>query len=101
EREYDLELIVTNPSTDYQVTLTDGQALGIKSAAELPDMSLVAEIKEPWIKGEIVLPNDYVGSVLQLIVNARGMQKHMSYVDAQLAVIDFEAPLANLLTDFY
>lgn len=101
EREYDLELIVTNPSTDYKVKLTDGSELDIKSASELPDMSLVAEIKEPWVKGEIVCPNQYVGSVLQIIVSARGLQKHISYVDAQLAVIDFEAPLANLLTDFY
>jgi GTP-binding protein LepA len=101
EREYDLELIVTNPSTDYKVTLTDGTELDIKSASELPDMSLVAEIREPWVKGEIVCPNQYVGSVLQMVVAARGHQKHISYVDAQLAVIDFEAPLANLLTDFY
>jgi GTP-binding protein LepA len=101
EREYNLELIVTNPSTDYKVKTSSGGDLDIKSAAELPDMSEVAEIKEPWVKGEIVAPNQYVGAVLQLIVNARGHQKHISYVDAQLAVIDFEAPLANLLTDFY
>lgn len=101
EREYGLELIVTNPSTDYKVKLTDGKQLDIKSASELPDTSLVAEIREPWVKGEIVTPNQFVGSVLQMIVGARGLQKHIGYVDAQLAVIDFEAPLANLLTDFY
>jgi GTP-binding protein LepA len=101
EREYNLELIVTNPSTDYKVKTTAGEDLDIKSAAELPDMSEVIEIREPWVKGEIVTPNQYVGAVLQLAVNARGHQKHISYVDAQLAVIDFEAPLANLLTDFY
>jgi GTP-binding protein LepA len=101
EREYNLELIVTNPSTDYKVKTTSGEEIDIKSAAELPDMSLVEEIREPWVKGEIVAPNQYVGAVLQLIVSARGHQKHISYVDAQLAVIDFEAPLANLLTDFY
>jgi GTP-binding protein LepA len=102
EREYNLELIVTNPSTDYKVKVTSGdERLDIKSAAELPDMSEVEEIAEPWVKGEIVAPNQYVGAVLQLIVGARGHQKHISYVDAELAVIDFEAPLANLLTDFY
>ena len=101
EREYDLELIITNPSTDYKVKLTAGAELDIKSASELPDMSQVEEIKEPWIKGEIVAPGNYVGAILQLIANSRGMQKHISYVDAQLAVIDFEAPLANMLTDFY
>ncbi len=101
EREYNLDLIITNPSTDYQIRLNNGEELDIKSASELPDASLVAEIKEPWVKGEIVCPGSYVGAVLQLIVGARGLQKHLSYVDAQLAVIDFEAPLANLLTDFY
>lgn len=100
-REYDLDLIVTNPSTDYHVKLTSGEALDIKSAADLPDISGVAEIREPWIKGEVVAPVEYVGSVLQLIVGARGAQKKLDYVDAQLAVIDFEAPLANLITDFY
>ncbi|MDB5160623.1 MAG: lepA [Candidatus Saccharibacteria bacterium] len=100
-REYNLELIVTNPSTDYRVGLTTGETIDIKSASELPDMSLVTQIAEPWVKGEIVAPNQYVGAALQLIVGARGLHKHISYVDAQLAVIDFEAPLANLLTDFY
>ncbi len=101
EREYNLELIVTNPSTDYKVRLTSGEVKDIKSAAELPDVSQVEEIQEPWVKGEVVCPNAYVGSVLQMIVSSRGQQKHIGYVDAQLAVIDFEAPLANLLTDFY
>jgi GTP-binding protein LepA len=101
EREYNLELILTNPSTDYEVVLTSGQQLDIKSAAELPDASQIKEIREPWIKGELVCPKTYVGSVIQLIASKRGLQKNLSYVDAQLAVIDFEAPLANLLTDFY
>ena len=100
EREYGLELIVTNPSTSYQVKLTDGTALTIESADELPDRSKVVSIAEPWIGGEIVVPVDYVGSVIQLIVKKRGLQKSISYI-GERAVIDFEAPMANLLTDFY
>ena len=100
QREYNLELIVTNPSTDYQVVLTNGDQLDIKSAADLPDISTIAEIREPWIKGEIVVPKDYVGAVIQLISSKRGQQKNLSYVD-DLTVVMFEAPLANLLTDFY
>lgn len=100
EREYDLELVVTNPSTDYQVTLTDGQELDIKSASELPPVTKVKEIREPWIKGEIVVPQAYVGVVIQLIVQKRGQQKNLSYIDER-ALVSFEAPLANLLTDFY
>jgi len=101
QREYNLDLIVTNPSTDYHVKLTNGESLDIKSAAELPELSSVAEIHEPWIRGEVVTPTEYVGVVLQLIIGARGEQKKLDYVDAKLAVIDFEAPLANLITDFY
>lgn len=101
EREYGLELIVTNPSTDYRITLLNGEEIDIKSAADLPDPAKIKEIHEPWIKGEVVVPKGYVGSVIQLISSKRGLQKNLSYVDAQLAVVDFEAPLANLLTDFY
>ncbi len=100
EREYGLELIVTNPSTSYQVKLTDGTALTIESADELPDRSKVASIAEPWIGGEIVVPVDYVGPVIQLVIKKRGLQKNISYI-GERAVIDFEAPMANLLTDFY
>lgn len=100
EREYNLELIITNPSTDYHVVLTSGEELDIRSAADLPDVSKVLEIREPWIVGEVVVPQQYVGAVIQLVSGKRGLQKNVSYVD-ELAVVNFEAPLANLLTDFY
>lgn len=100
EREYDLDLVVTNPSTDYQVTLSSGDEIDIKSASDLPDVSKVTQIREPWIKGEIIVPKDYVGAVIQLIISKRGIQKNLSYIDER-ALVSFEAPLANLLTDFY
>jgi len=100
EREYDLDLVVTNPSTDYQVTLNSGEEIDIKSAADLPDPSKIAEIREPWIKGEIVVPSSFIGGVIQLVVSKRGLQTNLSYIDER-ALISFEAPLANLLTDFY
>jgi GTP-binding protein LepA len=100
EREYNLELVVTNPSTDYQVTLLSNDEIDIKSAADLPDPAKIREIREPWIRGEIVVPQDYVGPVIQLISSKRGLQKNLSYVDER-ALVSFEAPLANLLTDFY
>ncbi|MDP3444136.1 MAG: translation elongation factor 4 [Ignavibacteria bacterium] len=100
EREYNLDLIVTNPSTDYQVVLSTGDEMDIKSASDLPDVSKVKEIREPWIKGEIVVPKEYIGAVIQLVISKRGVQKNLSYIDER-ALISFEAPLANLLTDFY
>jgi GTP-binding protein LepA len=101
EREYDLDLVVTNPSTDYELVTTDGAEETIRAAAEMPDPSKVSEIREPWITGEIVVPSEYVGSVMKLIIQVRGHQKNISYLDQTLALIAFEAPLANVLTDFY
>ncbi|MCA9338930.1 translation elongation factor 4, partial [Candidatus Saccharibacteria bacterium] len=101
ERSHNIELIITNPSTDYEVTLISGEEITIKSASELPDASKIAQIREPWIKGEIVTPKEYVGGDLQLIIAGRGYQKNISYTESELAMITFEAPLANMLTDFY
>ncbi len=100
EREFNLDLVITNPSTNYEVTLNDGTDLNIRSAADLPDLSLIAEIREPWVKGEIILPQNMIGGVLNLINSKRGHQTNLSYIEDR-AVIDFDAPMANLLTDFY
>ena len=100
EREFKLDLIVTNPSTNYEVVMNNGEVLEIKSAADLPDVSEVREIREPWVKGEIILPKNMIGNVLNLINEKRGHQTNLSYIEGR-AVIDFEAPMANLLTDFY
>ena len=100
EREYNLDLVITNPSTDYHVKLNSGEDLDIKSASNLPDVTRIKEIREPWIKGEIIVPANYIGGVIQLIIQKRGLQTNLSYIDER-ALISFEAPLANLLTDFY
>ena len=100
EREFGLNLIVTNPSTNYEVVLNNGEAREIKSASDLPDASEIREIREPWVKGEIILPKSMIGSVLNLINEKRGHQTNVSYIEDRV-VIDFEAPMANLLTDFY
>ena len=100
EREFKLDLIVTNPSTDYRVTMTSGEELDIRSASSLPDATKILEIREPWVKGEIITPKEYIGAILDLIVTKRGRQKNISYIDTR-AIINFEAPMANLLTDFY
>lgn len=101
EREYGLELVATSPSTSYQLVTTDGAEMTIQNAAELPDISRIAEVREPWIRGEVVVPGEYVGGVIQLVNRIRGIQKSLSYLDQALALIGFEAPLANVLTDFY
>ncbi|HEU5187219.1 MAG TPA: translation elongation factor 4 [Candidatus Saccharimonadales bacterium] len=100
EREYNLDLVVTNPSTDYEITMLNSTEVDIKSAADLPNVAQIKEIREPWIKGEIVAPKAFVGPIIQLISGKRGLHKNLSYIEER-AVVTFEAPLANLLTDFY
>ena len=100
EREFKLDLIVTNPSSDNRVTVTSGEELDIRSASSLPDATKILEIREPWVKGEIITPKEYIGAILDLIITKRGRQKNISYIDTR-AIINFEAPMANLLTDFY
>lgn len=101
EREYNLSLVVTNPSVDYQVKTSNGETVEVKSAAELPLTSTITEIAEPWIKGEVVVPSTYLGSIIQLINSVRGVQTNLSYLDQELGLVSFEAPLSNVLTDFY
>ncbi len=100
EREFKLDLIITNPSTNYEVVMNSSEVIEVKSAADLPDASEILEIREPWVKGEIIVPREMIGGVLNLINEKRGHQTNLSYIEER-AVIDFEAPMANLLTDFY
>lgn len=100
EREFKLDLIVTNPSTNYQILLKDKTELNIKTAGDLSDVMEILEIREPWVKGEIIVPSEMVGNVLNLINEKRGQQTNIGYIE-QRAIIAFEAPMANLLTDFY
>ena len=101
EREYGLDMVVTNPSTDYQVTTSTGEVSTVRSAGDLPDASRIESIAEPWITGEVVVPGEYVGAVIQLINKVRGLQDKLSYLDDSLALIEFSAPLSNVLTGFY
>jgi GTP-binding protein LepA len=101
EREHDIDLVVTNPSVDYIVQTQSGDKLHLQSASELPDPTQIATIEEPWIKGEIITPSEYMGPLLKLINSLRGQQRNLSYIDENVALIEFAAPLANMLVDFY
>lgn len=99
-REYGLDLIVTNPSTEFRLQLTTGEEVVIKTASDMPDPAKIQEIREPWMNGEIICPSEFVGAIIQLIVSSRGSQTGLDFVGAS-AIIGFEAPLASVLTHFY
>jgi GTP-binding protein LepA len=100
EREYDMDLITTAPTVVYQVRLRDGTLIEIENPAKLPDLSRVEEIREPIITATILVPQDYVGPVLTLCTERRGVQKNMQYVGRQV-VLSYELPLAEVVMDFF
>ena len=101
EREYDLDLIVTAPSVSYIVKKTDGEEVTIASPAELPEPAHTESISEPWVKVEILVPKDYVGAVMTLCSDKRGVSKNMQYLDLNRVLLTFELPLASIVVDFY
>jgi GTP-binding protein LepA len=100
EREYDMDLITTAPTVVYQVLLRDGTVTDIENPAKLPDLSRVEEIREPIITTTILMPQEYVGPVLTLCTEKRGVQKNMQYVGRQVMLI-YELPLAEVVMDFF
>jgi GTP-binding protein LepA len=101
EREYNLDLIVTAPSVSYEVSTSRGEELKVSNPSELPDPSYIQEIREPWVKVEILLPVDYIGSVLKLLNDRRGISKDIKYIDETRANIIYEIPLSSIVVDFF
>jgi len=100
EREYDMTLVTTAPTVVYQVLLRDGSVIDIENPAKLPDLSRVAEIREPIITATILVPQDYIGAVITLCTEKRGVQRNMQYVGHQV-MLSYELPLAEVVMDFF
>ncbi len=100
EREYDLDLITTAPTVVYELLTKKGEVIKIDNPSELPDPSIIAEIREPIIQANILVPQDYVGAVMKLCIEKRGVQKDMQYSGGQVS-INYELPLNEVVLDFF
>ena len=100
EREYDMDLITTAPTVVYQIVLRDGSMMEIENPSKLPDLSKIAEIREPIITATILVPQEYVGSVITLCISKRGSQKNMQYMGRQV-MLTYELPLNEVVMDFF
>ena len=100
DREFDLELIPTAPSVVYKIYLTNGESFELYNPVDMPDMSRVEKIEEPWIRATILTPDEYLGSLLQLCQERRGIQKELTYVGNR-AMLVYELPLNEVVFDFY
>ena len=101
EREFNIAIIATSPSVIYQVKLTNGEVLEIDSPNKLPDRSIIAEIKEPFIYTNIIVPSEYIGSIMELCQNKRGIYESMEYIDTSRVNIHYEIPLSEIVYDFF
>jgi GTP-binding protein LepA len=100
EREYNIDLITTSPTVVYEVLTKKGEVVKIDNPSSLPDMSLVEEIREPIIQANILVPNEYVGAVMKLCLEKRGVQKNMTYSGSQVA-ISYDMPMNEVVLDFF
>jgi len=99
-REFDLDLIATAPSVVYEMTMTDGTDIELHNPADMPDVVKIAEVREPWIAATIYTPDEYLGSILKLCQDRRGVQTELSYVGDR-ALVQYELPLNEVVFDFY
>ncbi len=101
EREYDLDLVFTAPSVEYQVSLVAGEEIVIDSPADLPDPNIIAEIREPWVEINVITPTDYIGTIMDLVTRRRGEFKDQEYLDQRRVQLSYLIPLTEILVDFY
>ncbi len=101
EREYNLDVLFTAPSVEYEVVMLNGETLLIDSPAQLPDEGGVAEIREPWMTIQVITPTDYFGTIMDLAIRRRGIFKKQEYPAPHRVQLDFEIPLAELIVDFF
>ena len=100
EREYNLDLVSTAPSVVYKVHMTNGDVIDLHNPADMPDQVSIASIEEPWILAKIIVPDEYLGSVLQLCEEKRGIQNNLTYVGNR-ALVEYLIPLNEVVYDFY
>lgn len=101
EREFNMDLITTAPSVTYEVILTDGSKLSVSNPSQMPEVSKIKEIKEPFVKATIMVPNDYVGAVMELCQRKRGSFVTMEYLDDYRVNVIYDMPLAEIIFDFF
>ncbi len=101
EREFNLDLVTTAPSVIYKIYKTDGEVIDLSNPADLPDPSTIAKMEEPMVKAEIMLPSDYIGTIMELCQNRRGEYQGMDYLDTTRAKLTYILPLNEIIYDFF
>ncbi|MDO4481679.1 MAG: translation elongation factor 4 [Bacillota bacterium] len=101
DREFNLSIITTSPSVIYRVTKTDGEELMIQNPSNLPNMVEIAKMEEPMVKASIMIPNEYVGAIMEICQERRGRMDHMEYISENRVVLEYIMPLNEVIYDFF
>ncbi|OPL07790.1 MAG: elongation factor 4 [delta proteobacterium ML8_F1] len=101
EREYDLDIIATSPSVIYRVSRTDGEVVMVQNPTNLPEVTKITKIEEPIVTADIIVPSEYVGNIMELCQNRRGILDHMNYIDEKRVILTYELPLNEVIYDFF
>jgi GTP-binding protein LepA len=101
EREYDLELMATMPSVEFEVTLTDGDVLPVHNPTDFPEPGRIAEVREPFIRASILAPKGYIGPIMELCQDKRGVSQGMHFLSAERVQLSYDLPLAEIVLDFF
>ena len=101
EREYDLDIVITAPSVEYEVLLATGEVLIIDSPVKLPEESLIREIREPWMKLQIITPTEFFGTIMELVNKRRGVYINQDYPAPNRVQLNFDIPLSEIIVDFF
>ena len=101
EREFNIGIIATSPSVVYEVTLTDGSIVNVDAPSKMPEKTKINFIKEPYIYTNIIAPSEYIGAIMELCQNKRGIYKSVDYIDATRIDVHYEIPLSEIVYDFY
>src|SRR5581483_3126720 len=101
EREYELDLLATAPSVEYQVVKQNGALLTVDNPAQFPNFGEILEIREPWMDITIISPSRYIGAIMELVTGKRGEFRHMDYVDEERVLLRYQLPLSEMIVEFY
>jgi len=100
-REYNIPIIATTPSVRFMITLKNGNVIEVHNPIDFPDPSNIESIKEPYMETEIIVPTDFIGNIMRLAQDRRGIQKNMEYIDEKRVALHYEMPLIEIIFDFY
>src|SRR5690606_18757668 len=101
DREFNLDIITTVPNVKYEVLTTNGDVIMVDNPSDMPDQGMIEEVREPFVKAEIITPTEYIGNLMQLCQERRGVYRNTHYLSTDRVDLEYELPLAEIVFDFY